>query len=265
MTVGQINPDGPPINASALPLATTQSPGAVELATSGDVDKALKEGITDIEETDSVLTTLALPTIADWVGKEIGRLESRYSVLYVDGGITRRRESDGAWRADPATIPDFIWDDIKTERGLHQVNSWSGTAPADGTEAFAFCRQLIFPNLNDLFDYLANRTVENQNLYIYFYRSSELRNSVSYAGLGTIWMQPGPSAPGLDSFGRTQPIDLKSHRIVFSAASRLYLIDLHIVAGSTSNRTKQSILISVQDASSDGRDKFRQLQVCQNK
>ena len=237
LRVGRISNE---INFDALPLATTEARGAVELATELDVDRALKEGLKFVEETDSVLSIKNLPAISDWVGKEIGRLGREYSVMYVCEGVVMRREPDGAYRADPATIPDRVWADVKNEAvSIHDVGTWTGVVPLEGSVAYAFCRQLIFGDLNDVFSLLANRTVETNDLFIFMYGTTSLKNNIVHSGVGRITIQSGPSS-NLDTKGRGAKLYMNNFYISLTLAEKLVLADLDLYSHDTGKTTRKS-------------------------
>jgi len=111
------------------------------------------------------------------LGVDIGRLLDEYTYVYVDGTVTL----GGDGLAQYASIPNAIWTDIKANIVRHEISTWAGTAPSEGSLQAQLASRVVFPNMKLAFDSFANRIPETvTDLRVYLYSTSD--SNVGLAG-----------------------------------------------------------------------------------
>jgi hypothetical protein len=132
------------------------------------------------------------------LGVDIGRLPDEYTYVYVDGTVTL----GGDGLAQYASIPNAIWTDIKANIVRHEISTWVGTAPSEGSFQAQLASRVVFPNMKLAFDSFANRIPETvTDLRVYLYSTSDSNvglagSSVSqcfYGGSTQLTVLRGPS------------------------------------------------------------------------
>jgi hypothetical protein len=173
--------------------ATEARLGIARLATNAEIANGIN-GTPVVTNPPAAVQPHQLKIFAD----ALGLMSDTESILYVDGNV---QIVNGL--AVYSTIPAAVWTDIRANRVVHEINDWSSslTDPGANTPQAELARKVVFKNINQAFNFIANRNpVKRENITILLYNSSDANSGTDdvasnyYSGTTELFIQRGPSA-----------------------------------------------------------------------